>query len=312
MANDFTTRQVPTPSYEYDVDELVHEYKTAMLEIKSELDRQDVSSLSKANARGLLDNISERLKEIDLFAEEWIRRNMPRSVAEGVASTLVNLEVVGSLDAARKIVQFNSLNKNLVEAAIADTQDDILEVTNNVSKKVRREIRRATSEVTRENMSRGINGNKTMQRDLNRKIRKRLGSAVDTGIVDRSRRRWKPEDYVEMLTRTKMADNYREAQTNEALERSAQYGVISYAGSKDACRFHEGRIIKLDPEASGSYPTYEELRDSNQIFHPNCVHHFTVLRDPEKLPSDILNKAVKQQKRGDAALATGKRNPKMD
>lgn len=307
---DIGGRKVPIPNYDYDTDELVREYKKGMLEIKANLQRQDVSSLSKANAHVVLKQTADRLQELDLFADEWIKKNMPKSVGDGIAATLVNLELVDTFDEAKKVIQFNQLNRNLVEAAIADTQDDLLQVTHNVNKKVRREVRRAASEVTRSNMARGINGNKTMQRDILKKLRTRLGSAVETGIIDRANRRWKPENYVEMLTRTKMLDNYREAQTNEALGRDAMYGVISFAGSIDACRFHEGRIIKLSPEAEGSYPTYEELRDSNQIFHPNCVHHFTVLRDTSRLPPETLDMAVEQQMRGDAALATGKRDPK--
>jgi Phage minor capsid protein 2 len=305
-------RQVPEPKYDRDTDRLVREYKKAMLELKAYLQRQDVATLTKANARAIIKHISKRLNELDLFADEWIQEHIPKSVTDGVASTLFNLAVVDSIDEAKKIVQFNKLNQMLVEAAIADTQEDLLQVSTNVKKRIRNEIRRVAAEVTRANMARNVNGLKSMNREIVRKLRNSLGEAVETGIVDSARRRWKPEDYVETLTRTKMLENYRQAQTNEAIERKALYGIISSAGSKDACRYHEGRIIKLDPSAEGNYPTYEELKASNQIFHPRCVHHFTVMRDPKRLPSETLKAAEKQQKRGDVALASGKRNPKVD
>jgi hypothetical protein len=307
---DIEGRQVPEPRYDRDTDKIVREYKKAMLGLKAYLQRQDVATLTHANARAIIHHVGERLKELDLFAEDWIKENMPKPVKDGAAATLYNLAVVESFDEARKIVQFNNLNKMLVETAIADTQEDLLAVTNNVRKRVRNEVRRTVAEVTRGNMAAGINGNRTMNRDILRKLRSRLGETIETGIIDRGNRRWKPEDYVETVTRTKMTENYRQAQTNEAIERQALYGIISYAGSTDACRFHEGRIIKLDPSAAGNYPTYEELKASNQIFHPRCVHHFSIMRDPNRLPPETLKAADNQQQRGDAALATGKRNPK--
>src|SRR5690606_30672601 len=87
------------------------------------------------------------------------------------------------------------------------------------------------------------------------------------------------------------------------------YGIISSHGAKDACRFHEGRIIKLTANAPGPYPTIEQLRATNQIWHPNCKHTFTTISDLDALPDDVRTRAEKQHERGEAAIRTGKRNP---
>ncbi|MDT2236643.1 hypothetical protein P7H19_10540 [Paenibacillus larvae] len=44
-----------------------------------------------------------------------------------------------------------------------------------------------------------------------------LGKSLDSGIIDAAGRRWRPDTYVEMLTRTKMMNTYREATTISAL-----------------------------------------------------------------------------------------------
>ena len=38
------------------------------------------------------------------------------------------------------------------------------------------------------------------------------------------------------------------------------------------------------------YPTYAELRRSNKIFHPNCKHKVTPIRDINLLPQIVRDK----------------------
>jgi hypothetical protein len=303
-------REVPQPNYKHDIDKLVDYYKRAMLEIKRELERTDITEFSRAQSLAMLKKIEQRLKELDLFASEWIAAHIPQAAYDGTAAALVNLGLAATLVEAKQAIKFNHLNEKLVELYIADTQEDILAVTQNIKKRIRNTIREVAGEVMRAQMAKGVNGLTAQNRLILDGLRKKLGDTIETGIVDAARRRWAPHDYVEMLTSTKMLETYRQAQTNEAVSRGALYGIISFAGAKDACRFHEGRIIKLVPTAEGNYPTYDELKASNQIFHPRCRHHFTVFRSIDRLPESVRKTAEKQAKRGDAALATGKRNPK--
>ncbi|MNC62751.1 Phage minor capsid protein 2 [compost metagenome] len=134
----------------------------------------------------------------------------------------------------------------------------------------------------RANLTRGINGNRTLNADLLQRMRQTLGSAIDTGIIDAAGRRWKPEVYVEMVTRTKMNATHREATINEAVGRGAYYAVISRHGAADACRNWEGRVVKLTPDAPGEYPYVGDL-PRREIFHPNCRHVLSPIRDPKLL-----------------------------
>jgi hypothetical protein len=304
-------REVPQPNYRSNADDLVSYYRNAMIEIKRELERTDVSGFSRAQSMAMLKEIEKALKELDLFAAEWVAENIPIAATDGAAATLVNLGLAASMVEARQAVKFNKLNKEMVELYIADTQQDILAVTDTVRKRVRNTVRKVAGEVMRQQMAKGVNGIPSQNRLILEGLRKELGASVETGIVTGSRK-WKPIDYVDMLTRTKMQETYRQAQTNEAVPRGAAYGIISSVGSRDACRFHEGRIIKLVPQAEGNYPTYDELKASGQIFHPRCRHHFSVFRSMERLPDDVRKSAEKQAERGDAALKTGKRNPNID
>jgi hypothetical protein len=303
---------VPEPTYEYEVARLVAAYKRAVADIQRELERLDLTGISNANARAALAEVSRILTSLNEDSAKWVEENIPQAARDGIARTLVSLGVVETLQEAEAIVKFNRINANMVASAVADTQSDLLAVTQNVDRKVRAAIRQAVGESMRANMAAGINGRRTINRDTLAGMRKALGDSVNTGIIDAAGRRWKPEVYVDMVTRTKLMQTQIDAATNEALARDTQYAVISKHGAADACRFHEGRIIKLTPEAVGPYPTMSELKATGQIWHPNCRHVVSPIRVPEKLSDDTRAFAEKQAAIGDKAIATGKRAPTVD
>lgn len=305
-------RTPPKPNYEYEVNELVRYYQVAIMEIFAELERYDLTDYQRANSRAVLAHVSEILSELNENAKSWVETNVPKAARQGVIHTIYELGVVATLAEAERIYKFNRPNKEAIAAIIADTQADLLAVTQNVDRKVRAAVRQVTAEVMRHNMTRGINGVKGIRREILAELRKRLGDAVNTGIIDAAGRRWKPNVYVDMLSRTKLMETYHTAKTNEALGRGAYLALISAHGAKDACRFYEGSIMKLSANAPGNYPTYDELRASGQIWHPRCQHTFTTFMSTDYLPDDVIGKAERQAERGERALSAGGRNPKID
>ncbi|WP_353854802.1 phage minor capsid protein [Bacillus sp. Bos-x628] len=267
--------KVPAPNYDYQTNQLAGYYRTAIKDILAVLDRVDISDFRRANALTTLQSISRILSDLDEKSAKWVNENVPLAAREGVINTLVALKVADTVAQATLIAKFNELNEAMVAAAIADTQADLLAVTQNVNRKTKTAVRRAVSESIKYNMAAGSNGRRTIRDD----IKKRLRESVVTGIVDAKGRRWKPEVYADMVTRTKMMQTYREATSNEAVSRGVLYAQISSHGAKDACRGHEGEIIKLTPEAPGDFKTYEELQATGEIFHPRCRHVYSPIRD---------------------------------
>ncbi|MDR4250716.1 phage minor capsid protein [Bacillus pumilus] len=267
--------KVPAPNYDYQTNQLAGYYRIAIKDILAELDRVDISDFRRANALATLQSISGILSDLDTKSARWVSENVPIAANEGVINTLVSLKVAETVEQAALIVKFNELNEAMVAAAIADTQADLLAVTQNVDRKTKAAVRRAVSDSIKYNMTSGTNGRRTIRDD----IKKRLKESVVTGIVDAKGRRWKPEVYADMVTRTKMMQTYREATTNEAVDRGVLYAQISSHGAKDACRGHEGEIIKLTLEAPGDFKTYEELQATGEIFHPRCKHVYSPIRD---------------------------------
>ena len=270
------------PNYDSQIEELVREFKRAVEKIKAQLDRFDLTDFRRANQMATLKNIANILSELNDEAAAWVEANLPVAARNGVAESIVALGVVDTLAEAHQIVKFNRVNTELVKAAIADTQADLLAVTQNIDRKVKATIRQVVSETMRENLAQGVNGRRTMNADIIQGLRGKLGDSVNTGIVDASGRRWKPEVYVDMVTRTKMMRLTNEATLNEAVDREAYYGVISSHGAKDLCRNWEGRVVKLVEAAPGDYPYYGAL-PNREIFHPNCKHTISPVRVPDRI-----------------------------
>lgn len=272
----------PDVNYDYDITRLVAAYKRATTDVLRELYAMDPSDPSAANTRATLAGIAKILAALDDEAAAWVEASIPRAVTDGIIQTLVSVGAASTEEEARSVVKFNSMNAALVKSAVADTQADLLAVTQNVTRKVRAAVRQSAADSIRANMTAGINGRRTISRDMLTQMRARLGESVNTGIIDSAGRRWKPESYVDVAVRTKMMRTHTEATVNEAIGREVYYGVISSHGATDACAKYEGKIVKLTPDAPGAYPYYADL-PRREIFHPNCRHIISPVRKPETL-----------------------------
>jgi hypothetical protein len=276
----------PTPTYEYDIAILIGYYREALQKVSNELNRIDLTNFERANLIVVQKEIADVLAELDVRTSAWVASMIPKAAEDGIIASIIALGVAETVEEARTIVILNRLNRDFIKTAIADTQDDLLQVTQNVSRKVRTTIRQVTAEAMRANLSQGINTTDSIKRDILRDLRQRLGESLNTGIIDAAGRRWKPEVYVETVTQTKLAQTQRESAINDALGRNAYYGIISSHGASDLCRNWEGRIVKLTPDAEGDYPYYGAL-PNREIFHPRCKHVVSPVRRPDRLPESI-------------------------
>src|SRR5690606_9162947 len=103
----------------------------------------------------------------------------------------------------------NRVNQHAIAAAIADLQNDLLAVPQNVERRVRAAVRQIVAEVMRENMARGANDRRKISRQVLWELRRRLGESIETGIIEDDGRRWRPEGYGGLVIRTKRMDTYK-------------------------------------------------------------------------------------------------------
>lgn len=266
---------------ERDIETLVKAYKDAVKRIRAELLSLDLTDMSRAVTEAALREVAGIIRELNEESAAWVAEHMPEVARQSVAETVVAAGAASTIKEAREVMTFSRMNQTLVNAVIEDTQADLLAVTQNIDRRVRSTVRKVTADSMRANMAAGINGRRTIGRDILRNMRAELGKAVETGIVDAAGRRWKPEVYVDMVVRTKTAATARDVRINEAVSRGVMYGRISTHGATDACRNYEGKIVKLTPEAPGDYLYIGDI-SRRELFHPMCRHQILPVRNPEQ------------------------------
>lgn len=278
---------IPKQEYLYEVEKLVEEYKRGAERIRDLLLRAPLD-MKAIDRQKLLKEIIEILRQLDTTAEEWIQENIPKAYQDGAAIAIVTIGEAASFAKALDMISKNRLNKEFVEAIVADTMEDLLQLTRNTETQVKKIIRQIVGEQLRKRAVEGEAGRKQI-RDASKALKREAERSANFAIRDRANRVWSIEAYVRMATRTKIMQAHLEGATNEALSRGAYYATVSAHGSKHAaCRRWEGRIVKLVPEAPGNYPTLDEARMSG-IFHPNCQHGIYPVRAIDILPKQILD-----------------------
>lgn len=272
---------IPRPSYDDDVSSLTRKYAKALRDLRRELLSLPIDdTFHRGQIDAALKDMAAITKRLNVETAAWVKEYIPKAARDGVAVALTSLGVASSYGAAVAKASFNGLNKTMVQAVMADLQSDLLAVTQNVDRRVRNAVRTTTADVMRSNMTKGINGLRTNRREIIAGLRKKLGDSLDTGIVDAAGRKWNPETYADMVVRTKMMEANTAGAVNEALDRGVLYARISRHNASDPCSKWEDRIVKLDPDAQGDFPTLDEARATREVFHPRCGHIILPERNP--------------------------------
>ena len=283
MAEDF--REIPHPEFERDIARLTKAYEKALKEVQAELNSLFLTDFERAQIIATEKQIQQILADLNEFSDEWASASIERAALVGIAGTIYALNLVDTYKEAEQIAKFSRVNKRLIDAAIADTQADLLAVTQNVNRQAKVAIRKATAEAMRAQLAKGVNATD----NLSKAIRDRIVKATDVAIIDRAGRRWSVKSYSEMLAREKMKQAHQEASINEALSEGAYYGVISSHGAKDKCRLWESKVVKLVPEAPGDFPYLYDI-PKTEFNHVGCKHVITGIRRLDRLPDNVKKK----------------------
>lgn len=264
-------RQPPRPNYDYDVNRLVAFFAASNKQTKELLaSLYTENKMTRARLTSYQAQLAAIIKQLREQGVQWSEQAVTNAALNGVADSIYALGLATTYEEARSIAQLSKINQAFVTAQIADTQADILAVTQNIDRQTRALISRTFAERLRAQLASGSNHPSELKTAVSADLRGKL----DRAIVDAAGRRWKVRDYVDMLAQTKSMQAHREASRNTAREEGARYGRISTHGAKDACSNWEGRIVKLDPDAPGDYPYIDDL-PSREIFHPRCRHIVT-------------------------------------
>ena len=109
------------------------------------------------------------------------------------------------------------------------------------------------------------------------------------GIVDKANRRWKPEVYAKMVLRTKEIEAFIAIQQGLALSNQLDLAYIAGKPVDNPCNDWIGVVISLNGKTA-RFPTYQQVKETLEVFHPNCQHYLIPIKDLSNVPEWVRNK----------------------
>jgi hypothetical protein len=106
------------------------------------------------------------------------------------------------------------------------------------------------------------------------------------GLVDKGGRTWTPENYADMLVKTKLTEARNNGLMNSLLQIGQDLVEVSAHGATDACAAWEGRILSITGR-SKLYPSVQDATNAG-LFHPRCKHTLNSV-PPDTYPEQYLD-----------------------
>lgn len=262
---------IPEIDYSQSLADIRKQFEDALAEIQAALKsflltdakRQDLLEAERA--------INDILSDLEQGIDKWADETGPSVVEESIVATLVLLGLV----ALAESFMLTTEQESIVEYTVESLKTDLKSVTTNLQRQSRTVLRRAYTDSIKQ----------TTRQD--RKVRDVLNDA-DVAIIDKAGRRWRTSHYIDMLTRTILAEAEREAAAVTGLSDGNGHAYISYnATTTDACKDHQYKLVKLAPDINSPYPYY---RDLPHIFHPCCRHRIIPISSFDNLPTQVRRK----------------------
>lgn len=168
---------------------------------------------------------------------------------------------------------FDEVEQILGEAdieSIKNAEDQVRRFFAQTQTQTRRLIQGITVQIRQRAAEEGWSSGKAF-RELRNEV---MGQHPDFSFTDRAGRKWKPEAYLKMVSRTLMAESQREAHAAAYTEAGIDLVKVSIHGTKcPDCIDWEGKVLSLTGATEG-YPTLAEARAA-RFLHPNCKHRVT-------------------------------------
>ncbi|MFA6715598.1 MAG: phage minor capsid protein [Victivallaceae bacterium] len=211
------------------------------------------------------------------FEEEY--RKTTKYAITYVAQSFYHSALVDLTENPNEVV--GKLNKNTLDLMLEDNYTHVAGATKQMSKAAISNLRRISAQVMREASMTGETQIAVSKRLFYQNGGEKFIFAAKDG------KKWNPDAYFEMLSRTMLHNNAREAYLQGCSDEKSDIVAISVSGNPcPACARWETRLLSIS--GTGKYPSLESARSSG-LFHPNCTHRIIAV-DPVIAEDDFDNK----------------------
>lgn len=307
--------EIPFPEYEGDEKKIIAIYEKhwkriekevlMLSEIPDEQTRRQLGLQREAAISRLQLLFYEMRKELGEAIPAFVTDAYLAGLAYTAVTAGLYAGVAGSFDkklvAAKKDlkIEFTPSKQRYVNRMIRDLQTDLLKATKNTETSTKKIIRESFAKVMPEETLRSQKRSEIVKKVKQEITKQALKSKLNgnIAILDSAGRRWSLDRYVRMAVRTKASNVYFDGIREQAKEEGMDLAIInSHPLTVDACKKFEGMIISLNGDTKG-YLTYEQLKASKQIFHPNCRHFARPIPGIDFVPKEYLRKHERQMTR---------------
>jgi hypothetical protein len=265
---------------EKEINQIVKKYKLVTTSIDGDLARlqgMDDPENILPEMRKIKKRADDALKDLSKSAENFARIAAPKSELSGeqLANSFIKRQskVVDKDGNVEKLFDLVPKDKEAVRQITKSVTEDMLRDVNLINNDWRKRfddtVRKGINDISSLNFKKAAAGQKEgIGRNLYNQIK-------DEGLklVDRAGRKWEPDRYVKMYSRTRS----RELQTQGIKNRMNDYefDLVKISDhvdvdGMDICNVYEANVYSL----SGNHPDYPALSDEPP-FHPNCAHVMT-------------------------------------
>src|SRR5579875_72931 len=250
----------------------------------------------------IMRQINYWLNELDKSMGKKLEKLLLDTFKQGQAYHLLSVKEAKSWEQALRSASFNKIVRGKVEALFTDTYNDILLATHNTRESVKKIVKDTVKKVAQYHSLKNTRYTEQTEQLVKELSKKGLSEKVTkegfVGIVDRAGRKWDLRTYSKMVITTKVNQGFIEGIRHESEETGFDLAVISDHGAEDACSLWEGVVISMNGKTDG-YPTYQDARATNEVFHPNCEHTIHPIRNLDMLhDEDIAQHKVKLKQLG--------------
>lgn len=296
----FNPDKMPTPSYVRDKDKLIKSLNNYYMEMFNymvkalTLNPDNPQVIREAH---IMQQMNFWLNELNTDLGNSLERLIQKTFLEGQAYHMLSIGSVATWADAVAQAKFNVVSRGKVEALFSDTYNDILQATNNTPISIKNIVRDTVQKVAQYNSLKNTNYTEQAEKLMKELSKKGLSEKISkegfVGVIDRAGRRWDLRTYSNMVIKTKVNQAFMEGIRHEAEQTGLDLAIISDHGAKDACSKWEGVVISMNGLTEG-YPTYEQARATNEIWHPNCEHNVHPIRSLDMLHPDDVKQAQKK------------------
>lgn len=256
--------------------------------------------------------IENRLNQLNSTISEEVKKEIQKNYASGHINHTILVNQITDMAVLQQYVPFSLVNSYMAEQLMADTMEDLLFATEHTKKQLKKIIRDTYAKHLSLAGLEGTNYKELMKQIQSELTRKGFSVTLQkdgfVGIIDRLGRKWNLKTYVEMVVNTKMSQAYHEGLKDKAIETGRDLVQISENGSRTPCKYFEGMIISMTGQTK-DFMTYDQLKATGMIFHPNCRHTCYPISSIELLhPDDLKCHEDKMSKVGAAIDKYGKKS----